>query len=96
MKEALPVALALLTAVALATGSFAQPFTSPRQDTAPSTAPTGEKATKVKKTGEEAIGREARVYPRIRGEEGRQEAWSESPQGWHPSRAVRGGWLLKH
>ena len=49
MKKALLIALALLISVAFATGVFAQATTEPRQDTAPSTAPTGEKATKAKK-----------------------------------------------
>jgi hypothetical protein len=49
MKKAPVIALALLTSVAFAGGSFAQAITEPRQDTAPSTAPTGEKAVKAKK-----------------------------------------------
>jgi hypothetical protein len=56
MKKASLIALALLINIAFATGVFAQATTEPRQDTVPSTAPTGEKAVKAKKPAKKQSG----------------------------------------
>jgi hypothetical protein len=56
MGKAPLVALALLISIAFATGVFAQATTEPRQDTVPSTAPTGEKAVKAKKPAKKQSG----------------------------------------
>ena len=56
MKKAPLIALALLTSAAFATGTFADPFTEPRQDTAPSAAPTGEKTMKARKPAKKQSG----------------------------------------
>jgi hypothetical protein len=56
MEKAPLVALALLISIAFATGVFAQATTELRQDTVPSTAPTGEKAVKAKKPAKKQSG----------------------------------------
>jgi hypothetical protein len=56
MEKAPLVALALLISIAFVTGVFAQATTEPRQDTVPSTAPTGEKAVKAKKPAKKQSG----------------------------------------
>jgi hypothetical protein len=56
MEKAPLVALALLISIAFVTGVFAQAITEPRQDTVPSTAPTGEKAVKAKKPAKKQSG----------------------------------------
>lgn len=56
MKKALLIALVSLISVTFTTGVFAQATTRPRQDTAPATAPTGEKAMKAKKPAKNQSG----------------------------------------
>ena len=56
MKKVPLIVLVLLISAAFATGAFAQATTAPRQDTAPSTAPTGEKVMKAKKPAKKQSG----------------------------------------
>ena len=82
MEKAPLVALALLISIAFATGVFAQATTEPRQDTVPSTAPTGEKAVKAKKP--------AKKQPGVKEESTAESEGKKADKGPSP-KAPRGG-----
>ena len=85
MKKAPLITLALLTSVALPTSPFAQPFTGPRLDTAPSTAPAGEKATKVKKPVKRQSGVKQESTAELEGEKADRRPSPKAPRdGTHP------------
>ena len=85
MKKAAVIALALFMSVAFATGAFAQATTLPRQDTAPSTAPTGEKAVKAKKPAKKQSGVKEESTPELEGKKADKGPSPKAPKdGTHP------------
>ncbi len=85
MRKLPLIVLAVLIGVAFASGLFAQAFAEPRQDTAPSMAPTGEKALKAKKPAKKQSGFKEESTPES---EGRKADKGPSPKapidGTHP------------
>jgi hypothetical protein len=85
MKKALLIPLTLVISVALATGVFAQANTEPRQDTAPSTPPTGEKAVKAKKPAKKQSGVKEESTAASEGKKADKEPSPKAPKGGsHP------------
>jgi hypothetical protein len=85
MKKVPLIVLALLISVAFAGGVFAQATTEPRLDTAPSTAPTGEKALKAKKPAKKQSGFKEESTPESEGRKADKKPSPKAPiDGTHP------------